>query len=255
MKLNMDDLSESKLTSSHAIENMFIFLIAISLLSFSLVSFVGGGWLIDRVVGASSIAIAVTTFAYTFSLYGIKSKEGWVWLILSISLLLVLAGNISDALGYSLAYFILRFISIPAMIGGLMLKLKIAGLEIERNEQTIVGIAFLGWTLLTVVSAVLPALEGGFNWETDMYAIFAFAELFAVLMAMLVILTIRGRGWYYIASGLTLIAMGDIFHPLAQANDLIYPGSPVRLLWYVGLLVGAFGAYHQRKQHLKMMAL
>lgn len=253
--MKIKDISMEQLTSSHAIENMFIFLIAISLLSFSLVPFFGNGWVIDRVVGASSLAIAMIAFVHTSSLYGLKSKEGWVWLILSISLLLVLAGNLSDAFGHSLLYFILRFASIPGMIGGLMLKLKIAGIEIERNEQTIVGIAFLGWSLLTVVSAILPALEGGFNWETDMYAIFAFAELFAVLMAMLVILTVRARGWFYIATGLTLIAMGDIFHPLAQAHDMIYPGSPVRLLWYVGLLVGAYGAYIQRKQHLKMMAL
>ncbi len=251
----MKDISMESLSSSHVIENMFIFLIAVSLLSFSIVPFVDGGWLIDRTVGATSIAIGIVTFAYTSSLYGVKSKEGLVWLILTVSLLLVLASNLSDAFGYSMLYFLLRFASIPGLIGGLMLKLKIAGLEIEKNEQTVVGIAFLGWTLLTVVSAVLPALEGGFHWETDMYAIFAFAELFAVLMALLVILTIRGRGWYYIAVGLTLIAMGDIFHPLAQTHDLIYPGSPVRLLWYVGLLVGAFGAYHQRKQHLKMMAL
>ncbi len=251
-----EELSMEKLSSSHAIENMYIFLMAISLISFSLVPFVGMGWFIDRIIGTTSITVALVSFGYTSSLYGIKSKEGWVWIILMFALVMVLAATISDALGGgSTLYFILRFISKPAMIAGILLKLYTTGLDIERKYMTVAAITFLGWILLTIVSAVLPAMEGGFEIQKDMYVIFAFVEVIALFLAMLVLLTISSKGWYFMACGFTLIAMGDIFYPLGQVHDLIYPGSPIRLLWYIGLLLGAFGAYHQRKQHLKMIAL
>ncbi len=255
MKLKKDELSIEKLSSSHAIENMYILLIAVSLISFSLVPFVGMGLFIDRVVGVTAITVTLISFAYTASLYGVKSKECWVWTILIFALIMVLAANLSDALGGgSTLYFILRFTSKPVIIAGIMLKLKTTGLDIDKKEITVVAITFLGWILLTIVSAILPAMEGGFDLQNDMYAIFAFAELFAVLLAMLVLLTISSKGWYFMACGFTLIAMGDIFHPLGFTYDLIYPGSPIRLLWYIGLLLGAYGAYQQRKEHLKMIA-
>jgi len=33
----------------------------------------------------------------------------------------------------------------------------------------------------------------------------------------------------------------------------MYPGSPIRLFWYIGMVLAGYGAFHHRKEHLKLL--
>lgn len=255
VKMRLDDIKMKDLTSSYAVENMYVLLAALFIISFTAVTFIGHGKLINAVVGTSAIFVAIVSFLYTFTLYGIKSKEGWVWMILSISGVFVFASSVTISFGLYFLYFLFRFLSIPIMASGIFIKLWFAGLDLDLSQKTVSSLTILGWILLAFVSSILPAMKGGFDYQTDSYAFFAFAEIFTFMMALLVIQTIKGRGWFIVAVGMLLISMGDIFHPLANEYALMYPGSPVKLLWYLGLLVSGFGAYYQRKEDLKKIAL
>ncbi|MGM0509964.1 MAG: hypothetical protein ACQESD_02415 [Thermoplasmatota archaeon] len=255
MKEKLLNLKKEDLTKSHVIENSFVLIAVFILAAFALIPFIGYGNLINSIAGAVSITIAVITFTYTFNLYGLKSQEGKVWFVLTVSLLIILASNIISALGNDLLYYILRFISIPIMTFGLLLKIKFTGFDLDLSQKTVAGILFVGWILLVFVSSFLPAAGGGFDLSKDSYAIFATAEIFAFMIAIFIIQIVKVKGWYYISIGLVVISMGDIFHPLAQDYNLTAMGSPIRLFWYFGLLLAAYGAYHQRKEHLKMIAL
>lgn len=258
MRKDILNIKMEDLTSSHAIENMFALLAALFFLAFALVPFIEKGMyanMINAIVGATSLTVALAFFLYTFSLYGLKSKEGWSWSVLSASLLAVLLAYIADAFGSTFLYFLLRFISIPLLTLGLGIKLWFTGLDLDLSQKTVASMTMIGWILLIFVSTILPATEGGFDYTKDSYAFFAIAEIFAFMIAIFVIQSIKARGWYILAVGLLLISMGDIFHPLAQQYGLIYPGTPLRLLWYLGLLTAGYGAYYQRKEHLKIIAM
>ncbi len=250
LNIKMDDL-----VSSHAIENMYVFLAALFLISFALIPFLGYADLIDHVIAAVAIFVAIASFLHTYQLYGLKSKEGWAWLLLSVSVILILLASLLDAFDYGFLYFIFRFVSIPIMTAGLGVKLWFTGMDLTLSQKTVSAITFVGWILLIFVSSVLPVLDGEFDYVTDAYAFYALAEIIALMVSIFIIQTIRAKGWYFISIGLILISMGDIFHPLAENFGLIYPGSPIRLFWYLGLLVAAFGAFYQRKEHLKYIAI
>ncbi len=249
----IDDIDIEKLQTPASIEAMYFFLIAMFLFSFALVPFFGQGDFINNIVGAISIVVALISFIYTYKLYGWKSIEGKSWAILFFAMLIVLISNLSSSFGYYTIYFVLRFISIPILTIGLLLKVWHTGLSLDLSQKTTTAILFTGWTLLTVVSSLLPSLEGGFDYLANPYPIFAFAEIFALLLAVLLIQTIKTRGWYFVALGLLFISMGDIFHPLASTYGMMYPGSPIRLFWYIGMILAGYGAFHQRKEHLKLL--
>lgn len=255
MKIGLDETKMKDLTSSYAIENMYVLLATLFIISFTMVTFIGHGELINAAVGTSAVTVAIASFLYTFTLYGLKSKEGWVWIMLAIASFFVLISSIASAYRHYFLYFLFRFLSIPIMSLGIFIKLWFAGLDLDLSQKTVTSLTMLGWVLLAFVSSILPAMKGGFDYQTDSYAFFAFAEIFTFMMALLVIQTIRGKGWFILAVGMLLISMGDIFHPLANEYGLMYPGSPVKLLWYLGLLLGGFGAYYQRKEDLKKIAL
>ncbi len=254
VKMELDGLPDE--ISTHTfVDNMFAILAILFIGCYILVFFIGYGIFVNAVVGATSLLVALISFLYTFHLYGWKSQEGKVWMILSISLLILLAANINSLLGRTYMYYLLRFITIPVFSIALLLKIKFAGLDLDLSQKTVTGILAVGWSFLVFVSAVLPASGGGFELTEDTYAIYAFTEIFAFLLAMIIIQMVRTKGWFFISLGLVLISMGDIFYPLAQEYGLIYPGTPLRLLWYLGLLLSAYGAYHQRREHLKMIAI
>ena len=249
----IDEIDIEKLQTPASIEAMYFFLIAMFLFSFALVPFFGHGEFINNIVGAISIVVALFSFFYTYKLYGWKSVEGKAWAILFLAMLIVLISNLSSSFGYSKIYFILRFISIPILTFGLFFKLWYTGPTFDLSQKTTAAILFTGWTLLTLVSSLIPALEGGFDYLANPYPFFAFAEIFALLLAVLLIQTIKTRGWYFVAVGLLFISMGDIFHPLASTYGMMYPGSPIRLFWYIGMVLAGYGAFHQRKEHLKLL--
>lgn len=258
MKEKFENLTMKDLTTSHAIENMFAILAALFFIAFALVPFIENGDyadLINSVVGAISLIVALIFFLYTYSLYGYKSKEGQAWLILSSALIVVLASNVASSFGYTLFYFLLRFFSIPLLALGLIVKLWFTGIDLDFSQKIMLAITMLGWFMLILVSTFIPSFKDGFQPLLDSYAFYAVAEIIAVLFGLLVIQVIEAKGWFLVAIGMLLISMGDIFHPLAQQYGMIYPGTPLRLFWYIGLLVAGFGAYYQRKEHLKMIAI
>jgi len=255
MKEKLLNIKKEDLMKSHVVEDLFGLSAILLLLAFALVPFIGYGNLVNSIAGAVSLIVAVVSFTYTLNLYGIKSQEGKVWLVLTVSLLVILASNIISAMGGNFLYYLLRFISIPIMTLGLLLKIKFTGFDLDLSQKTVAGILFVGWILLVFVSSVLPASGGGFDLSKDSYAIFATAEIFAFMIAIFIIQIVRVKGWYFISVGLVVLSMGDIFHPLAQDYGFMYSGSPIRLFWYMGLLLIAYGAYYQRKEHLKIIAL
>ncbi|MFO7992377.1 MAG: hypothetical protein R6U61_08840 [Thermoplasmata archaeon] len=224
------------------------------ILLFSLVPFIGYGGLIDSISGALSISIAIIFFVLNAKFYGAHSDEGRVWTIISIGLITVLAANIFASLQYPSIYFILRFASIPIIIYGIWVKLSFAGIDLNTSEKTVTSIGILSFVLLVLVSAVMPAVESGFTLDDNASAVFAITEILFLLLGLLIIQTVESRGWYVISVGLVLISMGDIFNPLARQYEMIYDGTPLRLFWYIGLIAVAYGAYYQKKNHLKLLA-
>ncbi len=255
MKEKLLNLKKEDLTKSHVVENFFALMSILILMAFALVPFIGFGEIVNNLAGASTLIIAVISFTYTFNLYGLKSQEGKVWFVLTISLLVILASNVFSAFGANQLYYLLRFISIPIMTIGLLLKLKFTGFDLDLSQKTVASILFVGWILLVFVSSFLPAYGEGFDLSRHSYSIYATAEIFAFMIAIFIIQIVKTKGWYYISIGLVFISMGDIFNPLAQEYGLMYSGTPIRLFWYFGLLLAAYGAYHQRKEHLKIIAM
>lgn len=253
MGTSIDGIDIEKFQTPSSIEAMYFLLIALFLFSFGMVPFFGHGDFINNIAGAISILVALTSFLYAYKLYGWKSIEGKVWAILFFAVLIVLVSNLTSSFGYFRTYFVLRFMSIPILTFGLLLKVWYTGLNLDLSQKTTAAILFIGWGLLTAISSVIPSLEGGFDYLANPYPIFAFAEIFSLLLAVLLIQTIKTRGWYFVALGLLFISMGDIFHPLASVHGLIYPGSPIRLFWYIGMILAGYGAFHQRKEHIKLL--
>ncbi|MFO7792640.1 MAG: hypothetical protein R6W73_06630 [Candidatus Saliniplasma sp.] len=242
-----------KLQTPRSIEKMYFALIALFMLLFGLVPFFDYGLFLDSMVGSISVLVALLSFLFTYKLYGWKSIEGKAWAFLFFAMLIVLISNLANSFGYAKTYFVLRFISIPVLTFGLIFKVWYTGPDFDLSQKTTTAILFTGWALLTLVSSLIPALEEGFNYLSNPYPIFAFTEIFALLLAIILIQTIKTRGWYFVALGLLFISMGDIFHPLASAYSLMYPGSPIRLFWYVGMILAGYGAFHQRKEHIKLL--
>ncbi len=251
----MDSVTMDELMRTKSKKYIYIFLAIIFLFSYSLIPFIGHGSMVASIVGITSFIVTIISFIYIFGIYGIKSKESWVWLLFIVGLILMTFSRIADLSGHTLAYFILRLSGKPILIMGLLLKLNISGIDMDHNEKTILSITFAGWWLLVFISSIVPVLYRGFDYRYDMFAVFAITEVFALMLACIIIITIKAKGWYYFAVGVVLIAMGDIFHMPAEEYALIYPGSPISLFWYLGLLLTAYGAYHLRREYLKMMAI
>ncbi len=248
--ITMEDLKSSRLR-----KYIFLFLAIVFLFSYSLVPIIGYGSIIASIIGLTSFLVAIISFLYLFKLYGISSKEGWVWLLFIVGLIFTIFSRFADLSDHTLAYFILRLSSKPALIIGLLLKLNISGIDIHRNEKTLLTITFAGWWLLVVISSLFPAIYRGFDYQQDMFTIFGMAEVIALMLACIIIISIRADGWYYFAVGVVLIAMGDILHFPAEEYGMIYPGSPISLFWYIGLLLSAYGAYQLRYKYLEMIAM
>ncbi len=248
--ITMDDLLKSK-----SKKYIYFVLAVIFMISYSLVPFIGRGSIIASIVGITSFIVTIISFIYLFKLYGVKSKEGWIWLLFILGLVLMIFSRIADLSDHTLAYFILRLSAKPTLIIGLLMKLNISGIDLGQNEKTILSITFAGWWLLVFISSLVPALYRGFDYRSDMFAIFAITEVFALMVACIILLTIKAKGWYFFALGVVLISMGDIFYMPAEEYGLIYPGSPISLFWYLGLLLTAYGAYHLRREYLEMIAI
>ncbi len=246
--ITMEDLKKSK-------EYVFIILAIVFLLSYLMIPFIGHGALIGSFVGLTSFVITIISFLLLLRLYGIKSKEGWVWLLFIIGLILLVLSRIADISGHTLAYFTLRLWSKPMLITGLSLKLNISGIDVNRNEKTLLVITFIGWWLLVILTSVIPVFYRGFDLQQDMFMVFASTEVFALMLACFIILSIKADGWFYFSVGVVMISMGDILHLPAEEYGLIYPGTPITLFWYIGLLLTAYGAYNLRQGYLKLMAL
>ncbi len=248
------DEGKSPLSLGPYIQHIFPIMGILSVVLFALVPIIGFGSIVESVVGASTLLLAVIFFLLNANFYEIDSEEGKVWTILSVSLIFVIAANVSDSFGLGSVYFILRFASIPLIIYGLWAKLSFSGLDLDRSEKSVTVITLLGFILLVLVSSVIPTLETGFTLENNSFMLFSSMEILFLLMAILIIQTIESKGWYIISIGLVLISLGDIFNPLARQYHLIYEGTPLRLFWYIGLVVIAYGAYYQRHQHMKLLS-
>ena len=69
---------------------------------------------------------------------------------------------------------------------------------------------------------------------------------------------VAAKGWRALAIGLFFVAFADTFATVVKAFMLEHIGSygdgnPYNLLWYYGLFLLAYGAYFQRKLHMKMI--
>ena len=251
--MKIEDITLEELKKSK--EYVFIILGIVFLLSYLMIPFIGHGDIISSSVGLTSFVITIISFFLLLRLYGIKSKEGWVWLLFIIGLIFMILSRIADVSGHPLAYFILRLWAKPMLIIGLSLKLSISGIDVNRNEKTLLAITFIGWWLLVFITSIMPMLYRGFDFQQDMFMVFASTEVFALMLACFIILSIKADGWFYFSVGVVMISMGDILHLPAEEYGFVYPGTPITLFWYLGLLVTAYGAYNLRREYLKLIAL
>ncbi|MFW6142048.1 MAG: hypothetical protein ACOC53_05755 [Candidatus Saliniplasma sp.] len=106
-----------------------------------------------------------------------------------------------------------------------------------------------------IITAIAPIFERGFDYTIDMFGIFAILMMVGIMLASIIILTINVKGWYYFSIGVTLLGIGEVLHVPAYQYDMIYPGTPVTLFWYIGFLFLGYGAYHLRREYLKVIAL
>lgn len=235
-------------------EQFFFTLCVIFILSYAIIPLVGHGASISSAVGITSFIIAIVCFLRNYKMHGIKSEEGKTWLLFSVGSAMLIFSRVADASGYTLIYFWIRLSAYPLLVGGFLFKLHMSGVSIRSNEKTLLVITFLGWGLLVFITALVPAFEDGFNYETDMYALFSLAMLFGMMVAYIIILTLDVKGWYYLSLGATFLALGEILHVPAVDYGLDYPGNPISLFWYIGFLFVGYGAHIVRREYLELIS-
>ncbi len=237
--------------------DIFFLVVGVMMLSAWVMIPFASGWYhpIDASVGMIALIIAIYSFFMIYRLYDFKSSEKWVWLLFLLSILtLFLAGGVMGALRLSTAYFFTRLISIALMTIALVLKLQFAGVDLNASQKTVALITMIGWFLVVALSTVIADIHldvGGVSRSS----IFAFAEIIGLILAVIIIQTIKAKGWYIIGVGILLKSMGDILEPLTELLETSNPGYPTRILWYLGLLIVACGAYYLRRDMLSMMEI
>ncbi|GEM_PF-2622619 len=254
-QLKFEPPTLKELRSSKNIDHLFWVTGVIFILSYALVPFIGYGELIASSVGITSFLICIISFSLIFKIHDIKTDEGKMWILFILGMVMILASRIADVRGDTFSYFIIRLTAYPLLLGGIILKVHMSGINLESNEKGLLSITFLGWWLLVIITAIAPIFERGFDYTIDMFAIFAIMMMFGIMMASIIILSVGVKGWYYFSVGVTLLGIGEVLHVPAYQYDMLYPGTPVTLFWYMGFLFTGYGAYHLRREYLKLIAM
>lgn len=208
----------------------------------------------NQSAGAVSLILAVFFCFRAYRLYGFKSGEGQVWFAFTLALIFLAIGQIAVIVGLKGGMILFRVIAIPLYIMGFAKKIAVAGFVLTARNSATTMVSVVGWCTAIFFISVRPALADGFNCFDDAYMIFSILDVF-LLFAMMFILQmdVTSKGWVLLSVGLLAIMLGDIFYIFANQNLGYYDGHPYDLIWYVGLLIIGYAAYHQRKSHLELI--
>ncbi|MEM3395928.1 MAG: hypothetical protein QW620_00260 [Thermoplasmata archaeon] len=237
--------------------------ITIGFLLFFVIMLVLGVWLsgeaqivFNQFAGAISLILAVFFCFRTYQLYGLKSGEGQVWLVFSIALVCLALGQIAVIAGLKGGMILFRIVAIPLYIFGFAKKIALAGFVLTARNSATTMISVVGWCIAVFFISVKPALANGFDYFDDAYMVFSLLDIFLLFAVMFIIqMDVTSNGWVLLSSGLIAVMIGDIFYIFANQNLGYYDGHPYDLIWYVGLLIIGYAAYHQRKSHLELIAI
>lgn len=242
------------MNKNYSKHDIFYLVTAIALLVAWLIIPFRWGWyqVIMSISGTIPLIIAIVSFFLMYRLYDFGSKEKWVWLLLFISVTLLFFSGLVAAFGASFLYFVVRVVSIILMASALLLKLWFAGVDLDSSQKMVSLITLIGWIFVAVLSALYAEVH--MDTTTFIYStIFSFAEVFSLIIAIFVIMCICAKGWYIIAAGILVKSMGDILEPLGVGMGSPEVGYPFAILWFIGILIAAYGADRLRKDIMDMM--
>ncbi len=209
----------------------------------------------NQIFGVAALILTVILCFRAFKLYGWSNFEGKVWFLFGMALLLLAAGVALRSVNVDNSLLILRTIAQPVIVIAFIIKLRFAGVKLDIRSGSIVYIATLAWAMFTLLASIVPAVSGGgYDFTADPYPIFSIGNIFIIAATIMILhMDVTARGWVPLSWGLTMIAIADGLYTIGRQHFALYHGHAYDLLWYIGLVFIAYGAYYQRELHGRLI--
>jgi hypothetical protein len=215
--------------------------------------------------------VCLTSLLFCLKLFGVKSQNGSVWLVLMIAIVLWLCADAyyptqwflndhtepEEAALFSRIFYMIGYVII---VLGLLLQLRIAQNKLERSETIlliIIEVIFLYFSLTIVVIPIIQYTTGEELTALDQFALIYYLviDLISVSFGMLVIFKFRGgqfaRSWLLITIGIIFLAIYDLvytyFTYIQPLESVWYFFESVYYLMYILISCGALHLYFSVK--------
>lgn len=194
------------------------------------------------------------------------TKEGIVWLLLVIGLLLWLGGEtlwlileaVTQEVPYPSVADVSWLLAYPVLFYALYLEYKRLDVDLGKKKYSIflvvaaAGILMV-WALLYPI-AVSDEVSTVEKFLDIAYPIGDLALLYVALLVTAMYLGGQlGRAWLLISVGFILYAVADLAFSYLQWEEIYWSGHPVDLLWMIGDTIVFVGATMYRYAYEKLV--
>lgn len=229
-------------------------------------------WLYPEVWLTDLLAVVAALLSFSAAVYAwqrvrISKKEGIVWLLLCLGLLLWLGGEaiwfyLEAVLGeepFPSAADYSWLLGYPVLFLAFLFEYKRLDVDIGLKRKLIVFLAvvvagiIMVWALLYPI-AVYPDISSVERFLDLAYPVGDLALLYVVLLVTSVYLGGRlGRAWLIISLGFVVYSLADLGFSYLQWEETYFSGHPIDLLWLIGDAIVFVGAALYRHAYEKIV--